>query len=207
MKNQSGLGICLLLGAFLLLTSCIDIDSHIVLDENGSGTVEFTYKVAEIAMNLGAAEKDRTLLPIPVGEADLRRTVLAVPGLALESYSRSTEGENAVVKAKLSFRDIEALDRFAGREGITFALKKEGDNVVFEQILSPGNPDGIDEKTRRFFEAFFMPYRLRFTLTAPKNVKNAGPVKSEIAGRDARVSLSFIEIAESREPLLWRVEW
>jgi hypothetical protein len=198
------LALCAVLPVF---ASCIDIDSKIRLEGDGSGTIGFVYTVSQIAINLGMADKDQSLLPIPIGEADFRRTLQAVPGLALRSYSRKDDPDKAVVTAEIAFSDLEALNRLVSNSGDIFTLRTQGDVTIFEQSITSGNPNGLDERTREFLKAFFQPYTLSFQLTAPRAVKKANLPESVVSGREAKISLPITAVAESTVPILWAVEW
>jgi hypothetical protein len=207
MKIRKFIRTVILCAVLPVFVSCIDIDSKIRLEENGSGTIDFVYTVSQTAMTLGMADKEQSLLPIPVGEADFRRTVQAVPGLTLRSYSRKGDADKAVVTAGLDFSDLDALNRFVAFSNDTFTLKTVGDTTVFEQAVASGNPQGLDERTKEFLKTFFQPYKLSFSLTAPRTVKKANLPESVIEGREARISFPVTALAESTVPIVWMVEW
>ena len=205
--KKTNLPVIILFGFVFLLTSCIDIESKIVLTETGSGTIEFTYTVSSVALSMDEADGSGSFLPIPVGEVDFRRTVLAVPGLSLQSYSRSASGDTTIIKAALGFTDISALNLFVGGDEEVFSLKNEGAATVFSQTVTSGGSEEVDARSRAFLEAFFKPYNLKFSLTAPRAIKKSIPETGNVSGRDAKISYPLIGVVDSREPIVWRVEW
>ncbi len=197
----------ILAGCVLLLGSCLDIDATMTLDDQGAGTVEFTYTVSPAAVELEKANPREAFLPFPIDEADFRRAVGSVPGLALKSYSRSVEAGSVVVKAAVSFADIPALNRLVGGGREVFALRREGESTVFSQTLAPGSPEARDPRAQEFLRAYFKPYTMRFLLTAPKPIRSSDPASAEVSGREARISYSLDSLVLTREPLLWKLVW
>ncbi len=194
-------------GCVLFLGSCIDIDANITINDAGAGSVELVYTVSPEAVSLENAERDDAFLPFPVDEADFRRTVLAVPGLSLKSYARSAAGDAIVVTAVLDFANIAALNRFVGGNEEIFTLRKENAGTVFTQTLTRGSAEELDPRAKSFLAAFFKPYRLSFSVAAPKPVKRAVPENGVVSGREARISYPLVSLIEAREPVVWRIEW
>lgn len=207
MKNSGLHKIAALLIFSLALLSCIDIDSRITLQENGSGKLELIYTVSSTAMRFGASDPASGVLPIPVDEADFRRSVLAVQGLSLESYSRSEQGENTVITAVMGFTGLEALNRFVGGEEQTFTLNRSENRTTFEQLISPGSGEETDERYRQFLSSFLSPYKLKFTLSTPRPVTRSVPEGVSVSDREAEVTFPLIEVVESPDPVKWIVEW
>jgi len=96
----------ILAGCVLLLGSCLDIDATMTLDDQGAGTVEFTYTVSPAAVELEKANpreqtvwvlKDRKPVPVKVttGATDGSMTEIVrgdiAPGTALVVDALSLE--------------------------------------------------------------------------------------------------------------------
>ena len=196
-----------LCASVFLFLSCLDIDAKVSLAQDGSGTLDMTYRVSQLAMNLGNVEQGQTPLPLPVSEQDFRRTVQAVKGLSLKAYKRTDDAEKSVIAATLEFTDVKVLGRFLGEGEDSFSLKNEGGSVSFQQLLVPGNPEPLDDKTREFFQTFFKNYGLSFTVEAPGAIKKSSLKDAEIKGREAKLRIPFIAAAEAKEPIVWKIEW
>ncbi|MDR2589055.1 MAG: hypothetical protein LBC67_06470 [Spirochaetales bacterium] len=195
--------------AVLLLASCINVQSKITLAANGSGSIELEYTVSAFALTWETQEGKEQILPLPITEEDFRRAVSAVPGLSLRSWSASPEpqppgADGLLVRAVLDFSSIEALGRFASRSGAAYRLTREGGRTIFEQTLAAGEAavDAAD-----FINAFFKNNVLSFSVTAPSNIRAAVPPGAKFSGREAAVSFPLPQLLQSREPLVFRVEW
>jgi hypothetical protein len=198
----------LIFGLSLIFLSCIGIDSKMTLAADGSGTIELVYTVSAVARDWDTAETGaESPLPIPINETDIRRSVEAVPGLSLESYSRTEEADTSVINVRLRFASLDALNSFVSGSDAHFSLTQEGNRTVFEQVISPGSGGEIDERTGEFINAFFKTYTLNFSLTAPRAITRTSPSGGNSSGAQASFSVPLAAALESREAIVWRVEW
>jgi hypothetical protein len=175
------------------------------LAANGSGTVELVYTVSSFAQEWDSSGGENSL-PLPVSEADFRRSVAAAGGLSLNSYSHTVSGDTAVIRAVLGFSSPDDLNRFVSGSGEMFTLRQEEGRTVFEQVITQGTKGALDEKTREFVQAFFGSYSLDFSLTAPRPIRGVSP-SGNISGTRASVSFPLPAVVESAQPVIWRVEW
>ena len=195
-----------LAGISFIFLSCLSIESKMTLAADGSGTLALEYTVSSLAQDWESRDPGTSPLPLPVNEADFRRGISQTAGLGLVSYSRRTAADSVVITAVVSFRSLEALNSFVSRQDTHFSLRQEGGRNVFEQILTRGTSEDMGEQTRGFIEAFFSPYALSFTLTAPAAVSRSTPSGS-VSGSTASVSFPLSAVVGSRDSIVWRVEW
>jgi hypothetical protein len=139
----------------ILLLSCLGTGSQIKLNNDGSGTIRLEYRIASDLENFGELDGNARWLPVPVGRADLERTIARIEGLRLVSYSSSTEGADTVHSADMSFSSPEALAALFDSTGRFFKLDfsgktiklifpgKESQNSEFEELLT-GSLQGYD---------------------------------------------------------------
>jgi hypothetical protein len=106
----------------------------------------------------------------------------------------------------LGFTSLEALSGLVSGSGASFTLRQEGGRTVFEQTVSPGTGTAVEQRTRDFINAFFQPYVLKFSLTAPRAVLGGSP-RGSISGNQASVSFPLPDVLQSPEPVVWRVQW
>ncbi|QQO08211.1 hypothetical protein [Breznakiella homolactica] len=124
----------------VLLGSCIGVDAEISLSGNGSGSMVVRYRISRELESLGELDGNARWLPIPVGKADVERTVRRIPGLALDSYNAKTDGDDTVHTVKLKFASLEALAQFLDGTGRYASITgKDGGSVL--TIDFPGNPE------------------------------------------------------------------
>ncbi|MDR1627047.1 MAG: hypothetical protein LBT33_10965 [Spirochaetia bacterium] len=196
----------LLAGLAFLFLSCLSMESKMTLAQDGSGTIQLTYTVSSFARDWDALDNQEAVLPLPINESDFRRAVSAVPGLSLDSYSRADSGDSSVIQAVLGFASLEALNSLVSGSGASFALSQEGGRTVFEQTISPGTRTPVEQRARDFITAFFQPYVLDFSLTAPRAARSSSP-PGKLSGNQASVSFPLPDVLQSPTPVVWRVEW
>lgn len=207
MKRTKTLPLLSLGAVAMLLMSCIDVDAKITLANNGSGEVDIVYRVSRLVMNLGGAEKDRSQLPLPVAEDDFTRTIRAIDGLALKRYTRADDEDKTTITASLTFADVKALGALLGGDRDSISLASEGGKTVFRLLLVPGNPDQLDAKTKEFFQSFFNSYGLNYSLAAPSAVKSTNLKEASVNGNEAKIRIPILTAVETKDPIVWRVEW
>ncbi|GHV85901.1 hypothetical protein AGMMS50230_15090 [Spirochaetia bacterium] len=104
----------MMLMPLLLIVSCIGVSSSIELNGDGSGKLQLEYRLAGELEDLGKLDGNEKWLPVPVGRADMERTVSRTAGLKLLSYTVREEGKDRIYRSELSFTSPEALTAFFG---------------------------------------------------------------------------------------------
>ena len=188
----------------LLLLSCLSIETKMTLAANGSGTLDLVYTVSPLAndWNTGA----NSPLPLPINENDFRRSVTMIQGLGLVSYSRSVDKDVTIIRATISFTSLDVLNRLVSGQETTFRLRTEGNRTIFEQTITQGTQNLLNADNQAFVQAFFQPYSLSFSLTAPRAIQSVTP-EGNSSGQNASVTFPLPRIIESPRPIIWRVEW
>jgi hypothetical protein len=189
------------------LSACISIETTVELTAAGGGTLDLEYRVSKLVTQLKPWDKEGSLLPLPVNEADFRSAVSALPGLALRSYARSENEELVIIKASLGFDRIESLNGLVGRYDTVYQLRNEQGASVLDQLVSPGNPEGLDPETEGFFKTFFASNYLKFTVKAPRPISASSIPAASVQGNQASLSMNFTQVAAGREALRWSVRW
>jgi hypothetical protein len=115
----------------LLFFSCIGTGSTINIRSDGSGTIKLEYRLAKELEGLGKLDGNERWLPVPVGKADLERTVDRVKGLKLVSFSFKEDGKDIVYSARLDFDSPRALTGFLDASGRQVELDMEKRRLTF----------------------------------------------------------------------------
>jgi hypothetical protein len=191
----------------LLLASCVSVDTTVQLSADGSGQVSLTYTVSRMVANLGSVDKEWQKLPLPINEADFRRQVSNSPGITLSDYSQSEDSKNITIKATLAFTSINALNQFYSPGETGISLNQSGGDTVYRQVIFQGFPDGVDQQTKDFADAFFTDYHLKFTLSAPRAIKSASAGTISQDRRRVTYELPVLQLLDQKTPLIWTVTW
>lgn len=129
-------------GLLLILSfvffSCIGIETDINIRENGSGTINLDYKIHRMLESMGKMDGNERWLPVPVGQVDFERSVSAIDGLVLESYSQEVDEQNITVRAELNFSTLKALQDFLDASGRTARIKSENGTQSMTLQLTEG---------------------------------------------------------------------
>lgn len=197
--------IIVLAAVSLLFTSCIGINTVIDLNQDGSGSVAFEYKISDIVMNMGQC--DGKCIPLPVSKADFENTVKKTAGLSLRSYKITESGNDSVITAKIDFDNEDALLLLlnCGLTDCVSLTRKDG-VTTFRQTLSPGNIPDIDPEILLNMKSLFDGYTIRTTLNLP--VRPSMVSGGEMIGRTC-ISDDYGtgDVLFSEKPVVWEVQW
>ena len=189
------------------LSSCIDMETKIELNSQGSGTLELVYIVSSALVQLGSTASPGVNLPLPIAEEDFRQTVASIPGLALRSYERKDEPDKSIIKASLTFSALSEVNQLFGGKNPVISQGQEGTDRVVEVTIASGTPGGLDPKTKELVNAFFSTYSLKFHLTLPQAVKRTSVPQSVVQGNTAQLSIPVVQALEQTDPLKWKIYW
>jgi hypothetical protein len=137
--------------------------SLISLRSDGSGTITLEYRVAKELEALGKLDGNERWLPVPVGKADMERTVDRVEGLRLVSFSVREDGTDLVYSSRLDFDSPQALIAFLDVSGGHVKLDMEKRRLAFT-FSGVENPEAGFRET--VFSAF-AGYEFSLGLTMP----------------------------------------
>jgi hypothetical protein len=191
----------------ILLSSCIGIESDILIRPDGSGVLKLSYTVSQYIKNIDAGRSEKQL-PLPINEDEFRRSSESIEGLQLRDLDRREDEENIYIEAEFEFDSVEAVNAL-GREGeIGITLESRDQSSVFRQLIYPGQEDEeIGEDSLDMVETFFEGYELIYSVTVPEQVlEHSLGVLSE-DGRTVTYTIGIPEILKNSEPLVLEVVW
>ncbi len=182
------------------LSSCLSTETTVTLRENGSGTVDFVYRIDREAWETGVFDDSDAARPIPVGRRDFDRAVLQIDGLRLRSHRISRGDDLVTVSARIDFAHLDALRALLGAVSLEVRLSEE--DGLWRQVVAEGRGAPQAQELARSLEG----YELRFELRPPRPVVSAGG--QTVAGaRAASFTVPLSEVAAATEPIIWEVRW
>lgn len=193
-----------IVAATALLLGCLSVETVLHIDADGSGTIELTYRIDREAYNLGVFDQDSSIRPLPVTRADFTRAATHTDGIALDRYGIEDDQElgQVIVRARIAFDSIRALNEFYAPGATPFSLAAGGGRTHFTQLLIPGGgaPDSslADDLER---------YTLTFSINAPATIVTASFGDVAENGHSVTAHVTLAEIASRQTPLIWEVEW
>ncbi len=188
-----------------VLTSCIDIETSIQMNEDGGGTAAVSYSVSKLVMELGRLGDDDSFSPLPVSETDFLATAAMIPGMEVRSVS-VREDETAVnIESEFEFDSAEALSAFfsPGTENGP-SLTREGEETVFRYTLFTAAEE-ISDESMKMVESFFAEDEIILRLRAPSDINSVS--LGTVEGNTAVYSATILEIFSENKDILWEVRW
>jgi hypothetical protein len=153
-----------------LFFSCIGTGSLISLRGDGSGTIRLEYRLAKELERLGKLDGNERWLPVPVGRADMERTVDRVEGLRLVSFSVKEDGKDLVYSAGLEFDSPRALTAFLDASGRQAGLDMEKRRLVFTFGGAENSAENSEAGFREMVVSAFSGYTFSLALAMPAAV-------------------------------------
>jgi hypothetical protein len=190
-----------------LTVSCIDSDARIGINGDGSGSVELTYTVSPLVMNLGALDEDDPVLPLPVSEEDFLRTVRGISGLDLGNYSIREDEDGITINAELEFQSTAALNEFLGTGEGEFTLSETGTADRFSYVIYDAPETEIAEESVALARDFFSDSSLIFTLDTPSEVLSSSIGTISDDRRRVTLELNTAELIIDNNDVIWEVTW
>ena len=191
-----------------LITGCLDLNSEITVNTDGSGKVELQYHISKLALELRRTGNEEGPIPLPVQEDNFRNAAEAIQGISLTGYDRKETADDVVISAEIDFTSIEALNNFYSMSGgQNVSLLGQGDSVVFSMFIFGGRDEPVDEETVDLIDSFFSDYNLSFRLNAPGTIISVEPGTIDESGKRADHSVSVADLIKTGEPVIWQVSW
>ena len=191
----------------VLLSSCIGIESEILLRQDGTGVLTLSYQISQFMKNIDAGREEKQL-PLPVNEEEFVRTAEGIEGLRLTDIDEREDEENVYIRAELEFDSVDAVNALgrAGEIGIT--LENRGDTNVFRQVIFAGQ-DGeeITENSLEMLETFFQGYDLVYAIILPTPVQSHTLGELSADGRTVTYTTTVPEILKASQPLVLEIVW
>jgi len=157
----------------ILFSSCMGMETAIIINSGNSGTVTAEYRLSEELVNFGAIEANKALLPIPITKADIENSLASAKGLKLVSWSSTKSGTDTVIKTVISFDSLEALVFYLDPQGqmARYSVIDAEKKIIFSlgDMMPP-----MDEQMKILAKEAFAPYVFKFTVSAPSKIIRAG---------------------------------
>jgi hypothetical protein len=145
------------------LSSCLGIKSGIVINNDGSGTIDLVYTISETLDAMGKQDGNASKPPIPLSKSDFEKTVSQIEGLSLKSYKSENDEANVLVFVTLDFANIDALAAFFDESGQTLSYAEVNGKreLVFMFNEVPAN---IGSSEQELFAKALDGYTFEFSL-------------------------------------------
>jgi hypothetical protein len=158
----------------VLLSSCISIDSRLTIRDNGSGTLQLTYRISQLVADLGVSSTGKPVIPLPVSRPDFERSLAAANGkVRLTSFDRSDNEKDITIRAEMAFDSLDALAKVDSFHDAALTVGTDGPRRTFSQVVARAAKQPLSDDSRRMLDALFDGYDLSFVLVAPQPIQDA----------------------------------
>jgi hypothetical protein len=191
----------------VLLSSCIGIESEILLRQDGTGVLTLSYQISQFIKNIDAGREEKQL-PLPVNEEEFVRTAEGIEGLRLTDIDEREDEENVYIRAELEFDSLDAVNALGRAGEIGISLENQGDINTFRQVIFAGQEgEEITEDSLEMIETFFQGYDLVYSITVPTEVQSHSLGDLSADGRTVTYTITVPEILRVSAPLVMEVVW
>jgi hypothetical protein len=152
----------------LALTACLGMETEIDIKQDGSGTIDMTYRISNELFALGTLPGNEGSPPVPVGREDFERTFNRIPGMELVSYSEKGDGDDRFFLVKAKFDDLVALAAFLDAHGKQAALEQKDGKTILS-VSFDMDADAVDPDMASILPLIFENYFLDFSVSLPRN--------------------------------------
>ena len=123
----------------LMLSSCFGISANIVLNQNGSGSINLEYQISKSLDSIGRLDGNQRWNTIPVGRSDFERTLSRLQDIRLLSFSDREDENNIYFYVRLEFSNMQGLLSFLDAYGQLSIYSEINTTKSLTLILSPGS--------------------------------------------------------------------
>ncbi|TFG61587.1 MAG: hypothetical protein E4H36_10115 [Spirochaetales bacterium] len=199
--------ICLFLLLPLLFFSCLGVQSEIDLNDDGSGTLALTYRVSQMVVNLGTYSGEKSVIPLPLNEADFRNTANRIPDIQVTSFSRKETAEDVIIQTRLNFSTAAGLSAFFAASGNVINFSSSGGQALWKQTIYVKPQETISLDTVNLMKELFKDYEFSLVLKTPKPVISANIGVISANGREVLFKQSIPEILGADKDIVWEITW
>jgi hypothetical protein len=201
------------LACVFLCFSCIGTGSSLRLRADGSGTIQLEYRLAKELERLGKLDGNERWLPVPVGRADMERTVNRVEGLRLVSFSSREDGKDLVYSARLDFDSPEALTAFLDASGRLVRLDMEQRRLAFTFTGAESAETGFRETAASAFSgytfslALSMPAAVSLRWLDENGAETRNPGTASVNGTALDFSAAMADLVLLEKGCIMEIRW
>jgi hypothetical protein len=191
----------------LMLSSCIDIDTRIRFQGDGSGTVSLSYRVSHLIVDLGKGGEATWSIPLPVEEEDFRRSLEGVNGVRLTRFSRKEDEKDIIIQADLSFDRIESLSKIESFRSEEPTLSVTVNGRTYNQIVLKAEKEPVSADSLAMLDALFEGYGISYTIEAPSYIRDHGIGTVGGDGKTWTWKTTIKELIQSRTDTVINLSW
>jgi hypothetical protein len=166
----------------LLLCSCMGMDTEVKISNDGSGSLSAQYRLSQELVDFGQLEANRDMIPVPLSESDVRKSLSGVKGLTLKSWSSRKDGSDLLITTVIAFDSLDSLVLYLDPQG-KMASHTSGSGLQTISFTLGDSIPKLDKDMKEAAQEAFASYTFRFVFdlpTEPKDAKSSDPAISVV---------------------------
>ncbi len=194
--------------AVLALASCVGIDSTLTIHDNGSGTLDLSYRVSQSVAQLGLSTSGKPVIPLPVSRSDFERSLAPTNGkVRLTKFERTENEKDITIKTQMAFDSLEALSQVAAFRDADLKPGTDGSRRTYSQVIGRALPTPLNDQSKRMIETLFAGYDLSFTIQAPRAIQSTSLGTLSADKKSVAYRVSVIDVLETTSDLVLTLSW
>jgi hypothetical protein len=207
---RSGLSLAAVLLCALALSSCMGMDTEVKISKDGSGSLSAQYKLSEELVAFGELEANKDMIPVPLTESDVRKSLAGVKGLTFKSWSSRKSGTDLFITTVIGFDSLDSLVLYLDPQGKMASHTSVSNTQTIGFSLGDSIPD-LDKDMRDLAREAFAPYTFRFVFDlpeAPKDATSSDPAISVVReGKKVRFEGKMSDIVTLEKAPSLQLSW
>ncbi len=200
--------ICILLVCIVFLASCVGIETRLDIGADGSGSLSLTYRISRELVDLGRAEGDPAVVPLPVSREDFARALHGIDGVQLKSFRRGQDEKDVTIDAVIGFTSLESLSRVEAFKELELRISAEGSSRTLTQLIAKAAPQPVTADSRRMIDDLFDGYQMTYIVHAPAPIKSNSPGTTlSVDRRTLSFTTKISELVDRTEDLVVSLSW
>jgi hypothetical protein len=192
----------------VVLSSCIGIDSRLTVRDNGSGTLQLTYRISQLVADLGVSSTGKSVVPLPVSRSDFERSLAVSNGkVRLTRFDKSEDPKDITIRADLAFDSLDALARIDAFRDADIKWGSEASRRTFSQVVARAPRQPISDDSRRMMETLFDGYDMTFVLVAPQPIQESSLGSLSTDKRTLTYKTTIKDIMTTTQDLVLSARW
>ena len=192
----------------VVLSSCIGIDSRLTVRDNGSGTLQLTYRISQLVADLGVSSTGKSVVPLPVSRSDFERSLAASNGkVRLTRFDKSEDPKDITIRADLAFDSLDALARIDAFHDADIKWGTDASRRTFSQVVARTPRQPISDDSRRMLETLFDGYDMSFVLVAPQPIQESSLGSLSTDKRTLTYKTTIKDIMTTTQDLVLSARW
>lgn len=188
----------------LLFTSCLTLESKLVLKDDNSGFITFNYTLDKGLKNISNLSEEDNIAPLNLGEEYISQITLNNPGLSYSNYSITEDEKFQYISVRFDFDTINDLNQVIPEEN-SINIEKDGNSFILRQTIIEESEE-IDSESLEIFRDIFKEHYVSFSVITPENIIYVdGGVKK--GNKEAIYQSSITDLLAVTNSISWEISW